>query len=69
MACEQGNAEVSVDVGSERQTVELVTVDGAKKWFVVAVEWGQDEDGEFSVAEARLRLATAEDLVADGIGA
>jgi hypothetical protein len=61
---DKGVAKVDVKIGCDRDTFELKTADGGgKKWFVCFVEWGQDEDGEFSVIESRVEPATSEDLL------
>eukprot|EP01052_Picozoa_sp_SAG31_P019460 SAG31_NODE_1418_length_8439_cov_20.075540_7_plen_650_part_00 len=67
--CWQGNAIVTVDVGVEQKVVELLALGGAKRWFLLNIEWGHDEDGDLSVCDTQLRLASAEELVESGVGA
>lgn len=58
----KGVAKVTVTVGSDAELVELVVQGGQKKWFVCAIEWGQDEDGSFSIVETKLKPASADEI-------
>ena len=44
--------------------VKLVAIEGALELFVLEVEWGQDEDGNFDAIGKTVRKPTAEELAA-----
>ena len=62
MLLKGGNSEVSVAIGSDKQIVKMVAADGSQEQFVVEVEWGQDEDGNFDAVGKTVRKPTAEEL-------
>merc|ERR1712127_231366 len=61
---------VNVAIGSDTQLVRLQSADGSWESYLLKVEWGQDEDGNFDALETTVRAATAEEqAAANGGGA
>lgn len=56
-----GSQKVNVVVGSDTQVVRLQNSAGGWESYLLEVEWGQDEDGNFDALETTVRVATAEE--------
>ena len=59
---------VNVVVGSETQVVRLQSSAGGWESYLLEVEWGQDEDGNFDALETIVRVATVEEQAAANSG-
>lgn len=59
-----GSQKVNVMIGSDMQVVRLQSSAGGWESYVLEVEWGQDEDGNFDALETTVRIATAEEQAA-----
>ena len=56
-----GSQKVNVVIGSDTQVVRLQSSAGGWESYVLEVEWGQDEDGNFDALETVVRVATTEE--------